>query len=347
MQPKSLLISALAAFACMAQAQGGIGRVAPSAPVQAAATPQLPVAVPQPPSAAAPGQTASMAPPPIPGATPGAGQMPLPGGPLPAPLNLRQEALERIAPLTPEEVLELRKELKRRTEAMSQSLEPLGKPTRRVLTVDLSPGATPPVVRTAVNQGGVVSFVDATGRPWPVLTVDNYNQAGFDVAAFGPNGVSIGVKSASARATNMAVLLEGMSSPITFTVTTGQSEIDYSVEMQLPRYIPGQPAPVGAVEQMRSLGAADLMNFLLNTPPKDARALTSDTPTVVAWQVSPERMIVRTDALVASPAWQRRQSSTTGVSVYDLPLSPRIVVAAQGQILNVRLSGFAATKEQR
>jgi hypothetical protein len=58
-------------------------------------------------------------------------------------------------------------------------------------------------------------------------------------------------------------------------------------------------------------------------------------------------MIVRTEALVASPAWQRRQSSTSGVNVYDLPLTPALVVAAQGQLMNVRLSGFAGTRERR
>lgn len=355
-----VLAAAFAAIAPTVSAQG-IGRVSPSAATAPAGASPLgqqpqgaaagsgvqPAPAPQLGGMPAPQPSASMRPAPIALDTGSNGQAPMPGGPLPTPLNLRQEALERIAPLTADEVLELRKELKRRSEALNQPLEPVGKPTRRVIPVDMSPGATPPVIRTAFGQGGVVSFVDAAGRPWPVLMVDNYNQAGFDAAAFGANGVSIGVKSAGARGTNMAVLLEGMTAPIAFTVLTGQSEVDYSVEMQVPRYVPGLPPPVGAVEQIRSLGAADLMNYLLNTPPKDARALVSDLPNVTAWQVGADRMIVRTDALVAAPAWQRRQSSTSGVSVYDLPLTPRLVVASGGQLVNVKLSGFAGTKEQR
>ena len=89
------------------------------------------------------------------------------------------------------------------------------------------------------------------------------------------------------------------------------------------------------------------MNFLLNTPPEAARALVVDSPLATAWQVSSDRMILRTNGTVASPPWRRRQSSALGVSVYDLPLTPVVLVAAEGQLLPVRLSGFGATREQR
>ncbi|MEJ8837589.1 DotH/IcmK family type IV secretion protein [Ramlibacter sp. AN1133] len=332
-------------------AQTGISRSAASpagavpatpAPVQAAPAPVLPASAPS-------QQPASMMPAPI---GSGGGAAPMPGGPLPGaaapkPLDLTKEALDRTAPLTADEILQLRKELVKRSQAAQQPLVPVAKPTRRVVRLDLSPGASPEVVRTAFAQGTVVSFVDAAGRPWPVLTADNYNPEGFDQALFGTSAVSIGVKKEGSRAGSVAVLLEGLNTPITFSMVTGQQEVDYTVEMQLPRYLPGAPAPVGAVEQMKSLGAADLMNYLLNTPPREARQLVSDSPNVTAWQISAERMIVRTDALVAAPAWQRRQSSTSGVNVYDLPITPALVVSAQSQLMTVRLSGFIGTKEQR
>jgi intracellular multiplication protein IcmK len=299
------------------------------------------------PNIPAPQQPSTVAPPHI--ATPGAPPMPtpLPGGAMPAPANLKQEAIDRLAPLSPSEIIELRQELSRRAAATVQPLEPVGKPVRRFVALDITPGATPEVIRTAFSQGSVISFVDAAGRPWPVSQADNFNPTGFDAATFGPNAVSVGVRSPTSRSGSIAVLLEGLPTPLSFSVVTGQREVDYSVEVQLPRYLPGQPAPVGAVEQIRSLGAADLMNFLLNTPPREARALQSDSPTVTAWQISPERMIVRTEAMVASPAWQRRQSSTAGVSVYDLPVTSRVLIAAQGQMMSVRVSGFTATREQK
>jgi len=287
-----------------------------------------------------------------PAATPTArGPMPtpLPGGAMPAPMpiNLQQEALERIAPLTPAEILDLRRDLDRRGAAMTQPLNQVGRPVRRVVSLDLSPGAAPEVVRTAFGQGGVVTFLDAAGRPWPVLDLDNFNPGGLDVGILGVNGVSIGVKSATVRFGNIAVRLEGLSSPVTFGVAIGQEEIDYSVEMKLARYLPGLPAPVGSVEALPSLAAPELLNYLLGTPPSTARALKSDNPAAKAWQVNSQTMIVRTEALLASPRYSRRQSSASGMTVYELPASPRIILASQGQMQSVTVTGFEGTKEQK
>lgn len=336
----------LTAMVCSSlYAQTGMSRASASAP-QYSAAPAPPAQAPQAPAATqlGAGIPASGVPRQSTPAGYVAGQpMPMP---LPAPAaDLKTEAIDRIAPLNAKEILELRKELGVRASAMQQPLEPTAKPVRRVVRMDLSPGAAPEVIRTAVAQGSVITFLDAAGRPWPVVSADNFNPAGFDIATFGLNGVSVGVKAAGARAGNMAVLLDGLQIPVTLSIQTGQREVDYSVEFHIPRILPGQPAPVGAVEQVLSLGAADLMNYLLNTPPEQARALVADSPLATAWQVSPDRMIVRTTGLVASPTWRRRQSSALGVSVYDLPLTPVVLVAAEGQLLPVRLSGFGATRE--
>jgi intracellular multiplication protein IcmK len=271
---------------------------------------------------------------------------PLPGSSM-QPIDLKQEALEQTAPLTPAEILDLRRELEARGKAASEPLTPIGRPVRRLLPIDLSPGAPPEVVRTTFGQGTVVSFLDAAGRPWPVAHVDNFNPAAMSVALLGVNGVSIGVKSARARIGNVAVLLEGMSAPVTFAVAIAQEEIDYSVELQMPRYLPGLPAPVGAVETLPSLGAAGLMDYLLGTVPAGIRKLSSSSQNVQAWQVSPTLMIVRTSALLASPRYSRRQSSGTGTTVYELPVTGRLVLAAEGQMQTVTVGGFEATKEAK
>jgi intracellular multiplication protein IcmK len=272
---------------------------------------------------------------------------PLPGGPIGAPLNLRQEAIDKIAPLSPKEIIELREDLDRRANAMAQPLEPAAKPGRRFLSLDLSPSAVPEVVRSSFGQGTVVTFLDAAGRPWPIVAAENFNTKGLDVAVFGANGLSLGVKNPSARVGNVAVQLEGLQTPVTFAVAVGQREVDYSVEMQLAKYLPGAAAPVGAVEQLPSLGAPEMLNYLLGTPPKTAKALTSSSPNVRAWQTSPDSMVVRTDALLASPRYSRRQSSATGVTVYEVPLMSHLILASQGQLQTIAVSGFTATREQK
>lgn len=346
----SLLLFSNLVICGNAIAQTGLVRAANAPPT----VPNVPIVAAQPPRALPAPQLAAPAP---------ADRLPAPGTPLPPgygmpapapvplplpPADLKTEALDRVAPLNPKEIIELRKELGARSAAMTQPLEPVGQPVRRVVKLDLTPGAAPGVIRVALSQGSVITFLDATGRPWPVKSADNFNPGGFDIATFGTNGVSIGVKSLSARNGNLAILLDGLSAPVTLAVQTGQREIDYSVEFHVQRLLPGTPAPAGATEQVLSLGSADLMNFLLNTPPKEARSLISDLPmSVSAWQISPDRMIVRTDAMVASPAWQRRQSSAMGVTVYDMPLSPVLLLAVNGDLRPVRFSGFGATKEQK
>lgn len=330
---KQILMSLVMLAAAIPGYSQGVSRTtAGSAPVQPVATP---VIAPQLPPAQTPTSRGPM-------------PTPLPGGALQAaPIDLKGEAIDRIAPLTASEVLELRRELGVRSSAMQQLLEPLGKPVRRSITLDLSPNASPELFRTALGQGGVITFLDAAGRPWPVLDVDNFNGNALGHDIMGVNGVSIGLKTDRVRQASIAIRLEGLPSPVTLAVVTGQPEIDYSVEVMLPRYLPGAPAPVGAVESLPTLASADLMNFLLGTPPNTARQLKADSSAVRAWQVSPQTMIVRTDALLASPRYSRRQSSANGITVYELPVSPKILLASQGQMQSVGVTGFEGTKEQQ
>lgn len=310
-------------------AQGSV-RATPN--VQPAATPVIgsPVVVPPPP----PVTTPSVSPMP----------MPMPQG---VPANLVDEALDRTAPLTPEEIRDLRRELDSRSNAMNEPLTPVGRPVRRLVNLDLSPGSVPEIIRVSYGQGGVVTFLDAAGRPWPVIAVENFSPRGLDVAVLGTNGVSIAVRAPTARVANLAVQLEGLASPVTLSVSIGQSEIDYSVEMQLPRYLPGAPAPVGSIEALPSLAASDLLNYLLGTVPTGIRVLQTNMAGVQAWQINAQTMVVRTEALLASPRYHRRQSSANGLTVYELPVSPRLILASQGQMQQVALSGFDATKEQK
>lgn len=336
---KTILFACLAIALSTASAQGTV-RATPQPPVTPLAAPAI---------APAPG-TPFTPPAQSPNFHPGA-PMPTPmgsAGAVPAaPINLKGEALDRIAPLSPSEILELRKDLEDRSNAMSQPIGPVGKPVRRLVTLDLSPGASPEIVRATFGQGTVVTFLDAAGRPWPIKAAENFNPKGLDVAILGDNGISIGVKAANARIGNIAVKLDGVASPIAFAVAIGQAEIDYSVEMQLPRYLPGAPAPVGAVEALPSLGAPELLNFLLGTVPQGVRALKVDAVNVHAWQLNAQTMVVRTDGMLASPRYNRRQSSANGLSVYELPISPRLILAAQGQMQSVAISGFDLTKEPK
>ena len=276
---------------------------------------------------------------------------PTPGAPMPSPMappkpDLVNEAINQISPLTPSEVLRLRKEMKLRAEAANQPLAPVAKPITRVATVDIGPGAVPELIRVTLTEGATISFMDAGGRPWKVAGADNFNPTGLDIGRSGEHGLVISSRSVDTSG-NISVRLEGLPSPIALKVVSGSGvrEVDYTVDMQVPKYLPGLPAPLGSTNTQLALGADDLLNYLLKTPPKEARALSLDgLPGAMGWQTPSGRIILRTDHMVASPNYSRRQSSFDGMTVYDLPSTPYVLVSSEGRLLNVRINGLAITQ---
>lgn len=274
-----------------------------------------------------------------------------PDAPMPVPgQELVREAIQMVAPLDTQQIKAVRKELNERSRAASEPIIPQAKPASRVVSIDLTPGATPELIRISLSEGAVVSFIDAAGRPWDVKKADSFNPQGLDIALFGDNSISVASKMEQAVG-NVAVLLEGMSSPLSFRVISGHAasrELDYSVVMQLPRYLPGQPVPVGQISSQPSLGADELMDYLLRTPPRGSKTLKVEgLPGALAWQTPSGRIMLRTDRMVLSPNWKRRQAGTDGVAVYDLSVTPYVLVSDSGRMVNVKISGFSITQESR
>lgn len=338
-----LVVAGVAGLAAAggAFAQAGIQRVQPQAQAQPAQPSVAPMAAPAigaaPPSPAAQQKAQRPAMP-----TPMAGE----------PLDLVKESINSVAPLSVEEIKRLRTELKKRANAATEPLSPVAKPSTRVATLDLSPGSTPEVIRISLSEGAVVSFIDAAGRPWPIEHADNFNPVGFDIATFGKNSISIASKMEQAVG-NVAVRLEGMSSALSFKVLSGNEaarELDYAVDLQVPRYLPGAPVPIGSVSTQPALGVDELMDYLLRTPPRDAKQLKVDgLPGAMAWQTPTGRIMIRTDATVVSPNAKRRQSGSDRMTVFDIPPTPYVTVmnSDDGRFVNVRISGFSISQEAR
>ena len=263
----------------------------------------------------------------------------------PPPPDLVQMGLDSVAPMSPEQVRKFMEELFRRQMAARENFtnRPAPKPVTSVQTLDLSPGATPPVVRVAVGQGSVLSFSDAAGRPWEIVDNINFHGNAFDVKLIGPHLYTIALKEPAAA--NVTVVLKDLPRPIVITAVPAQNEVDYLVEFTVPRFIGGRP-PAAALATAAdpsapNFNAEALLNYLYRTPPKDAIALqVNGVSNVMAWQSSPTTMVVRTDGLLILPAWLRRHVATDGMGVYEVPLSPIISIARGGQVVRATISGF-------
>lgn len=264
--------------------------------------------------------------------------------PLPAPVSKVQSALDQIVPLTTEEVGELRRTLYERQLAGQENVTGMApaKPITSVETLDLSPGATPPVVRVAIGQGTVISFIDAAGRPWPIMDNLNFNARAYETKLIGPHLYSITLK--SREPANLTIVLKDLPRPIVITALPATDETDYLKEYTVPKFVDGvPPASVAASsrEGALSFNSPELLAYLYKTPPKSARALTiAGLPGVMAWQTSASKMVVRTAGQVVIPAFSRRHAATDGVAVFELPLSPVVSITEGGALHRVSLGGY-------
>jgi intracellular multiplication protein IcmK len=282
--------------------------------------------------------------------TPG---MPAGAPPMPTPLpprDLVQSSLDQTAPLTPDEIRRFLKELSARNQAGMENLtdRPPAKPVTSVEALDLSPGATPPVVRVAMGQGAVISFADAAGRPWPIADDLNFNASAFEVKLIGPHLYTIKLNRPGPA--NITVVLKDLPRPVVITALPATDEADYLKEFTIPRFLGNQPPPTVAASVTSgalALNAPELLNYLYRTPPKEAKTLgVVGMPGVMAWQNSSTTMVVRTAGLLVIPAWKRRHSSTDGVAVYEVPLSPVVTIAQDGLQHRVAVNGFVVTSSK-
>ncbi len=257
-------------------------------------------------------------------------------------MSTSQSVLDRVAPLTPKEIVKLRTEIEQRRDAFTQNVtgHAPAKPTSTQTTIDLSPGGTPPVVRIAPHQGATIMFVDVAGRPWPVEAADNFNDSGYDVKQMAKHVFSVGMKQPEIG--NIAFKLKDIARPVMVTVMPAQGSTDYNLDLVVPKFLGGvPPAALASADPAPSHMSDALMPYLYRTPPRSALRLNvGGAGDVMAWQVTPTSMVVRTSAMVLSPAWSRRQGSSDGVFVYELPLTPVVVISRDGTMQNISLSGI-------
>ncbi|OXR48016.1 hypothetical protein PuT2_14830 [Pusillimonas sp. T2] len=267
--------------------------------------------------------------------------------PLPTPkLDLKQEVLNQVAPMEPALIREIIVELEKRRQAASTPAATDVKAALSSFNVDLSPGATPPVVRIARGQGAVVTFLDAAGNPWPIQAAENFYSQAMDVKQLSGHVLSVAARSDYLRG-SVGVMLEGLATPVTFTVIPAVNATDYRVDLRVPGIAPGAIPQVAGGGMSASVGSADLMAFLYGQTPDGAKRLkVKGNPDVSAWQSASGDLVIRTAAMIASPAWSEKLPSADGTSVYRLPPTPVVLLSRHGKISNVEIQGIVPSPSQ-
>lgn len=271
---------------------------------------------------------------------------PLPPPNLPAQAgDPAKEAVDMVAPLTAEQVRTVLEELSVRRAA---AVEPIRKGLRAGRTsfdVDLSPGATPPVIRIARGQGATVNFIDSAGNPWPIEKSRSFYSEYIQIEQLGESSLTVAGKS-DYLSGSFVVLLKGKNFPISISVVPAQDRIDSNADMKIPGIAPDAAPQVGKVSTNPDFKLGKLTDYLYGTTPPGARRLTVNSlPGGTAWQAPDGRLILRTAYPISSPGWYSRLPASDGTAVYELPAIPVVSVSIDGVITYVRIENLSPIKE--
>ncbi|EAT0257636.1 conjugal transfer protein TraN [Salmonella enterica] len=265
-------------------------------------------------------------------------------GTLPSPdINtpLVQEAARLDSELSPDEIRSLRGIMSENERAISAPVTSVV-PRISTLTVSLSPGASLPLVRTAMNNLSVVTFTDINGTPWP-QSDPPYNPAPrlFDVQ-YNANMVTITPLRPWVSG-NVSVYLKGLSVPVILNVTSGETdtrttsqEMDSRLDLRIPREGPGSSV-LATPEDKIALHDRTLQAFLDGVPPDDpfVRRLkfTGNVPDTTIWQ-SGDELLVRSRAVLRDE-FEQTLSSADGTHLWKLPVTPLLTFSVDGRSVHV------------
>lgn len=255
--------------------------------------------------------------------------------------SMRDEAFSKISsslyPLNTSEVKELKRlfNASQKASAFSQDVPP--KPTSSTVVVNLSPGAAPPIIRPAAGYITSLVFLDGTGAPWPIKSYDLGNPSAFNIQ-WDKQGNTLLIQAITMyKVGNLAVMLEGLNTPIMITLLPGQRAIDYRVDMQVPRL---GPNAFPSVQGIPDASDPSLLSFLNGVPPEGSKALHVDVNGVRAWMFAGS-MYLRTPLVIISPSWISKMSGSDGVMhAYQLPQSTVVLALKNGAVKKLKLEGF-------
>jgi len=274
-------------------------------------------------------------------------------GPLPAPPqqaptqskpSISHEAFTQVRrnalPLTPDQIRNLHQTFNRVQRAAAEHPGVPPRPTSTSKIVDLSPGATPPIIRLSAGFVSSLVFLDTTGAPWPIKAYDLGDPKSFNVQWDKKSNTLLIQALTQYRTGNLAVILQGLNTPIMLTLLPGQRAVDYRVDLRMPGLGPHATTTVTSLPGTESSNLLDVLN---GVPPRGSRRLTvSGCKSCDAWLMG-DRLFLRMRLTLLSPAWSSTMSSADGTHAYQIiqeQSTPVLLVSEHGKMRELKLEGF-------
>ena len=186
---------------------------------------------------------------------------------------------------------------------------------------------------------------DSTGQPWPIKGYDVGNPTAFNIIQPTAGGSEKGgntlliQSSTMYKQANLAVILQGLNTPIMITLLPGQQAVDYRVDMQVPRS--GPNATVGANQSLPGSINSVMMDIVNHVIPKECKKVHINGAQAEAW-VYKTKLYLRTPLTLISPGWTSKLAGADGtINVYEIsdPIS-KIILLDGGKMKHATLEGI-------
>lgn len=256
----------------------------------------------------------------------------------------REDAFDRALisrfPFSPEELKRLRAlvdEIQRATAEPPRGLE--AQPNTRVKTLSLDPGSPPPQVFVHTDFVTTLSFLDATGKPWPILDVAYGGEFQIESPEDGSHIVRI-ISGTNYGAGNLSIRLANLAMPVTLRLQANKERVDYRFDAIIPQSGPNaEPALVRAGLRPAAGDDGVMLALLQGVPPESAERLEIDGADAAsrAYRIG-DRFFLRTPLQLLSPGWKSSVSAADGTRVYALNEAPVLLLSDNGVMVRARIS---------
>ncbi|ABS77467.2 type IV secretion protein IcmK [Coxiella burnetii] len=244
--------------------------------------------------------------------------------------------IRNMMPLSPDQIRTLHYLFDQSQQAAAAAPGVPPKPTSASVIVNLSPGATPPIIR--LSSGFVTSlvFLDSSGAPWPIQAYDLGDPKSFNIQ-WNKKGNTLLVQALSHyKAGNLAVVLQGLDTPVMLTLMPGQRAVDYRVDLRVPGLGPNANPDLDGLPATES---PELLNVLNGVPPSNSKPLTITGGDCQGWLIK-GHIFLRTRLTVLSPGWISTMSSADGTHAYELQTTPVVLASQRGQLVKLMIEGL-------
>ena len=262
------------------------------------------------------------------------------------PLDLEKEireeafkaAITGLLPMNPDEIRKLLKRFDETQQAVEVPIYPYPEASVEMKTVQLDPGAPPPVINVAVGHVTSLNIVDITGAPWPIFDV---SWAGnFEIVEPGEGSHVVRITPLSEFAYgNISIQLLTLKTPVTFTIKTSRDKVHYRLDARIPDYGPFAEEPLIESNTLDIAADNEVLNRVLEgVVPISATKLDVigvDGRTTAYKYLN--KTYVRTPLTLLSPGWSSSVSSADGMKVYELTNAPVILLSDRGDMVRAKI----------